>query len=423
MSYNWQIGEEVTSDKLKITGLAYLVDIGSANTYVANPQVTDYLGTGNAYSSYVAGMAFTFIPANTNTGASTLNINGIGAVAIVDQASEPLQADALEATIPALVVYNGTNFVLITDKGNFEAIFGDGSDGDVTISSNTSLSRDMFYNNLTINNGFTLNPNGYRIFVKSTLTVNGIIARNGNNGGNASGSTAGTAGSALSAGTIFGSVAGVAGASGLAVNTIANGNAGNAGTAAANSVGVSGSAGGTGGGTPSPRTGGAGGAGGVATATINSFKTPHIAIDAHSLSGTSVEPFRTSASGGSGGSGSKDGNPGASGAGGGSGSSGGLLLIVARKIIISATGAINAIGGNGGNGGNAGGGGVAGGGGGGAGGSGGVIALIYNQLTNSGSISVAGGTAGTGGTGEGGGSTGSNGSTGTTGLIYQFKLT
>jgi len=61
--------------------------------------------------------------------------------------------------------------------------FGDGSDGDVVISVNTTLTRDMNYDNLTINSGITLFPDGYIIYVKNTLTVNGIINRNGNNGG------------------------------------------------------------------------------------------------------------------------------------------------------------------------------------------------------------------------------------------------
>jgi len=60
--------------------------------------------------------------------------------------------------------------------------FGDGSDGDVTIASTTTLTRDMYYNNLTVNSGIALNTNGYRIFVKGTLTNNGYIQNNGSNG-------------------------------------------------------------------------------------------------------------------------------------------------------------------------------------------------------------------------------------------------
>ena len=57
-----------------------------------------------------------------------------------------------------------------------DSIYGTGSDGTVTISTNTSLTSDMFYSNLTINDNITLNPNGYRIFVKNLLTLgNGSI--------------------------------------------------------------------------------------------------------------------------------------------------------------------------------------------------------------------------------------------------------
>jgi len=99
---------------------------------------------------------------------------------------------------------------LIKDK---KYIFWDGSDGNVVISSNTTLTRDMFYNNLTINNGFVLSPDGYKIYVKWTLTNNWTIRRNWNNWwnwGNASASTgwtAGAAGVALNAGTLWDSVA------------------------------------------------------------------------------------------------------------------------------------------------------------------------------------------------------------------------
>ena len=56
-----------------------------------------------------------------------------------------------------------------------DSIYGGGQDGTVVIASNTSLSRDMYYNNLTVNNGVHLNTNGYRVFVKGTLTLNGNI--------------------------------------------------------------------------------------------------------------------------------------------------------------------------------------------------------------------------------------------------------
>lgn len=56
-----------------------------------------------------------------------------------------------------------------------DSIYGMGNDGNVTISSNTALSRDMYYNNLTINSNIHLNTNGFRIFVKGTLTLDGSV--------------------------------------------------------------------------------------------------------------------------------------------------------------------------------------------------------------------------------------------------------
>ena len=48
--------------------------------------------------------------------------------------------------------------------------FGNGSDGNVTISGTVTLTRDMYYNDLTIPSSTTLNPNGYRVFVKGVLS-------------------------------------------------------------------------------------------------------------------------------------------------------------------------------------------------------------------------------------------------------------
>ena len=62
-----------------------------------------------------------------------------------------------------------------------DSVYGGGNDGNVVIASNTTLSRDMYYNNLTIDSGFQLNPNGYKIFVKGTLALNGNIALGANN--------------------------------------------------------------------------------------------------------------------------------------------------------------------------------------------------------------------------------------------------
>lgn len=75
--------------------------------------------------------------------------------------------------------YNVTSFIDAPDP-----IYGTGADGDATLDGSTtvlgmapsssvySMTRDMYFNNLTINANVRLAPNGYRIFVKNLLTLN-----------------------------------------------------------------------------------------------------------------------------------------------------------------------------------------------------------------------------------------------------------
>lgn len=46
---------------------------------------------------------------------------------------------------------------LLLDRLGGEEVYGFGQDGDVTIAANTTLTRDMYYNDLTINSNCTLN--------------------------------------------------------------------------------------------------------------------------------------------------------------------------------------------------------------------------------------------------------------------------
>ena len=77
--------------------------------------------------------------------------------------------------------------------------FGDGSDGDVTISTPTTLTRDMFYNDLVLNDNIT--TWGYAVYVRWTCSGTWKIIYNWNNWGNASGWTWWTAAAALAAWT------------------------------------------------------------------------------------------------------------------------------------------------------------------------------------------------------------------------------
>lgn len=351
----------------------------------------------------------------------------------------------------------------------YAATFGDGADGDVTIpSGTTTLTKDMYYNNLTIQTGGILNPAGYRIFVKGTLAFQGtgVIAGNGGVGGNGgaggvgvagtggSGGTAGTAGTALAAANLAGGVAGTAGGAG-GPGRAGDATPGGAGSAAApsnltNAVGSTsgvGQAGGNGGGGFNGVAGGTAGTASAASTVTNPLMMPRTvenAIMLHYYSNTTFAYMNGSAAapGGSGGGGGAGGNQGAGTAGGGGGGGGGAGGVSGRLVVVAAyaiTGGtatcIQALGGAGGNGGNGGNGsashaGGGGGGSGGTGGTGGVVCFIYNSysgtaLTTACVAGGAGGTAGTGGTNGTNGTAGTAGSTGTTGAtgkLYSFAI-
>ena len=90
------------------------------------------------------------------------------------------------------------NKPVVQRLGN-DSIYGEGIDGNVTIASDTTLTRDMYYRTLTVNSGTNLVTNGFRNFVEKTLTNNGTIGLPSGLGG------------AVASGTLVGRVADAAG--------------------------------------------------------------------------------------------------------------------------------------------------------------------------------------------------------------------
>ena len=83
------------------------------------------------------------------------------------------------------VVVQPAELKVVTDAILAPLYFWNWQDGDVTINSGTTtLSADMYYNNLTVTSPWVLNPNGYRVFVKWTFAGTGTVNRNGNAGSN-----------------------------------------------------------------------------------------------------------------------------------------------------------------------------------------------------------------------------------------------
>jgi len=275
-----------------------------------------------------------------------------------------------------------------TDQVSLGGPFGDGHDGDVTISGATTLTQDMMYHNLTIGAAGVLNTGGYRVFVTGTLAIaaGGNINNNGGAGGNGAGGT-GAAG----------------GAAGAAITRTPFRTASSAGGAGANAPGGTGTNNGAGGAAPTdvltsialyPQNflAGCGGGGGGSRGNTG-------------VAGSAGVNCLAGALGGAGGTAGGSGNNAESGGGGGGG--GGVILLYANTI--NNAGTIQANGGTGGNGGTSG----TGLGGNGGGGGGGAVILYYRATTGSGigTLQANGGAAGTGGNGGSAGAAGSTFST------------
>ena len=120
-----QIGQEINQNRDDLTAHVadyvrqpgYAVATGSANTYAVtlNPAPT----------AYVDGMAVAVKINVDNTGASTLNVNGLGAKPIKKPNGNDVAAGNLKAGSVYTLRYNGTNFILQGEGGSGDAQPGD----------------------------------------------------------------------------------------------------------------------------------------------------------------------------------------------------------------------------------------------------------------------------------------------------------
>lgn len=99
----WTVDDVVSSQLITLYGG---VDTGVTNAYVLN-------FTAN-FTAYTDGIVIYWIPANTNTGASTINVNGLGPIDIVNQNGDPLSSSQLVANQVATIMYLGGQFLLIS---------------------------------------------------------------------------------------------------------------------------------------------------------------------------------------------------------------------------------------------------------------------------------------------------------------------
>jgi hypothetical protein len=101
------------------------------NTYTINiPYATDSSVTANsvvaafapAITSLSAGTTVEVRIANTNTGPTTITVNALPPVPITDSAAQPLRQNTLVAGEVALLIFDGTNFQLLSLTGGSDLI-------------------------------------------------------------------------------------------------------------------------------------------------------------------------------------------------------------------------------------------------------------------------------------------------------------
>jgi hypothetical protein len=113
----------------RVTGMANGVDaqdaatlaqVQSAATQILSSITGTNTITGNlspVITAYAAGQTFRFIAAGANTGATTININGLGAKAITKTGATPLEPGDIAAGAAVQIVYDGTQFQITSGAG------------------------------------------------------------------------------------------------------------------------------------------------------------------------------------------------------------------------------------------------------------------------------------------------------------------
>ncbi len=342
------------------------------------------------------------------------------------------------ARLPAVDGSQLINIAGVAPWAQDQELFGPGIDGDVTISAQTvTLTRDMYYNNLTVSGTGQLVTNGFVVYVASVLDIsaapaNAIVpfmpASLVGASATASVPGAGTAYNLYGSGQTLPQNFAAGGPGAIASSTAGNTATAPSGSYIAGTVGAKGGSGGA---------GAAGAVGGVsATANASTSTTALLTRLAAQwremiVAAANATYFNNGFPGAGGAGGGGDTTNAMGGCGGGGGDGGGIMAVLARTINRGAStpaGAINCNGGIGGSGAH----GAAsstyysGGSGGGGGGSGGLLYLVYRYLTGAtaqGAVQANGGAGGNGGASGGGAATaGTGGQGGCGGVLRVYNL-
>lgn len=126
----------------------YYATTGSANAYVLSPVP--------AITSYTAGQSFKIVPNFANTGAATINISSVGAVALTKNGTTALESGDLDTSTIYTITYDGTQFQIENSAltGDFTNI---DVSGNATIGGTLDVTGAATLSDATITDGSTYN--------------------------------------------------------------------------------------------------------------------------------------------------------------------------------------------------------------------------------------------------------------------------
>jgi hypothetical protein len=154
------INDAATLGQVQTTAAKLITSVSGADTVtgIMSPTLT----------AYAAGQLFYFVAAGANTGAVTLNIDGLGAKAVTRDGSTALAAGDIQSGEMVVVIYDGTRFQMINAANSFGNTTINGT---LTVTGNTGLQANVSITS-TLSVGGTFAVTGAAT-LGSTLSVTG----------------------------------------------------------------------------------------------------------------------------------------------------------------------------------------------------------------------------------------------------------
>lgn len=161
----------VGDNDIRVPG-TFTIDAAGTDSYAINP--------AHAITAYVAGMVFTFQAGTANTAAATLNVSGLGAIAIKKRKNVDLITGDIVAGQLVMVQYDGANnvFQLLSPGSNLVDV---DANGWIPIANNTRQSAKVYVTAISNFNGAATTSSvvSHNLGQKPTYVRASLLGNNG----------------------------------------------------------------------------------------------------------------------------------------------------------------------------------------------------------------------------------------------------